>query len=147
MTTLTDLERMLAEEHHLAVVSTARLDGSVLSSVVNCGVMPHPVSGEPCVALVSSGSAARNRHLRRGAPLTVVVRRGWQWAGATGRATLIGPDDPVEGFDAERVRLLLRSVFQAAGGTHDDFDEYDRVMLDDRRVGVFVVPDRFSGVV
>jgi PPOX class probable F420-dependent enzyme len=147
MATWDDLELLLAEEHHLVVVSTARRDGSVLSSVVNCGVMPHPVTGERCLAFVSAGTAARNGHLRRGAPLTVVARRGWRWAGATGRATLIGPDDPTEGFDGDRVRLLLRSVFEAAGGSHDDYDEYDRVMLAERRVGVFVVPERFSGVV
>jgi hypothetical protein len=40
---------------------------------------------------------------------------------------------------------LLREVFQAAGGTHDDFDEYDRVMADEGRVAVLVAPDRILG--
>jgi hypothetical protein len=40
---------------------------------------------------------------------------------------------------------LLREVFQAAGGTHDDLGEYDRVMADEGRVTVLVSPDRILG--
>jgi len=36
-------------------------------------------------------------------------------------------------------------VFVAAGGTHDDWDEYDRVMAAERRTAVFVHADRISG--
>lgn len=81
----------------------------------------------------------------RRSQVTLMVRRGWQWVGVTGPATLIGPDDPIDGIDAEQLRLLLRSVFRAAGGSHDDFDEYDRVMIADRRSAVFVAPDRILG--
>jgi hypothetical protein len=38
------------------------------------------------------------------------------------------------------LRLLLRAVFAGAGGTHDDWDTYDRVMLEERRAAVLVVP-------
>ena len=38
----------------------------------------------------------------------------------------------------ERLRLLLREVFTAAGGTHDDWDAYDRAMAEERRTAVFV---------
>lgn len=37
---------------------------------------------------------------------------------------------------------LLRDIFAAAGGTHDDWDEYDRVMASENRVAVFVTPER-----
>lgn len=147
MPTMDDVERFLADEHGLAVVSTASADGRVLSSVVNCGVMAHPANGEQVVAFVSGGSAARLTHIRRGAPVTVAVRRGWQWVGVDGPAELIGPDDTADGFDANRIRLLLREVFQSAGGTHDDYDEYDRAMLEDRRAAVFVRPVRVLGTV
>jgi hypothetical protein len=43
---------------------------------------------------------------------------------------------------AGAVPELLRKVFQAAGGTHDDWDEYDRVMAADRRAAVLVTPER-----
>jgi hypothetical protein len=59
-----------------------------------------------------------------------------------GDATLIGPDDPHPAVDAERLRLLLREIFVAAGGTHDDWDTYDRVMAEQRRTVVLVVPSR-----
>jgi hypothetical protein len=37
---------------------------------------------------------------------------------------------------------LLRDVFTAAGGKHDDWAEYDRVMAEERRTVVFVSPVR-----
>ena len=37
---------------------------------------------------------------------------------------------------------LLRDIFKAAGGTHDDWDAYDRTMREQRRTGVLVVPTR-----
>jgi hypothetical protein len=36
----------------------------------------------------------------------------------------------------------LRAVFQAAGGTHEDWDEYDRVMAAERRAAVLIQPER-----
>ena len=89
--------------------------------------------------------AARMHHIRRGSEVTIAVRRGWKWRGVTGPADLIGPDDPQEGFDDEAIRLLLREVYQAAGGDHDDYDEYDRVMQQDRRAAIFVSPERVIG--
>ena len=65
--------------------------------------------------------------------------------GVAQREDIIGPDHPRDGYDADSVRLLLREVFKAATGTHDDFDEYDRAMLEDRRAAVFISPDRVLG--
>jgi PPOX class probable F420-dependent enzyme len=132
-------------DHGLVVVSTARADGTIQSSVVNAGVMDHPATGEPVVAFVAAGSARRLANLRARPRATVVLRAGWQWAGVEGPTELIGPDDPYDGFDAERIRALLREVFKAAGGTHDDWDEYDRVMTEERRVAVLVTPERVYG--
>jgi hypothetical protein len=42
---------------------------------------------------------------------------------------------------ANRLRVV-RDVFTAAGGTHDDWDTYDRVMRDERRTAVLVTPGR-----
>jgi hypothetical protein len=38
--------------------------------------------------------------------------------------------------------MLLRDVFRAAGGTHDDWDAYDRAMADERRAAVLITPTR-----
>jgi PPOX class probable F420-dependent enzyme len=132
-------------DHGLVVVSTARADGTIQSSVVNAGVIDHPVTGAPVVAFVAAGGARRLVNLRTRPRATVVIRAGWQWAGVEGPTELLGPDDPYDGFDAERLRRLLRDIFTAAGGTHDNWDEYDRVMAEERRVAVLVAPERTYG--
>lgn len=145
MTTIDAVTAMLADERGLAVVSTSQADGRVLSSVTNCGVIDHPITGEVNVAFVSMGGATRLGHIRRGAQVTVAIRRGWKWLSVTGSAELIGPDQLPEGIDADALRMLLRDVFHAAGGTHDDLDEYDRAMAGERRVAVYVTPERILG--
>jgi PPOX class probable F420-dependent enzyme len=145
MSTLEAFAALVPGDHGLVVVSTARADGTIQSSVVNAGVMDHPVTGQRVVAFVAAGTSRRLRNLRARPRATVVIRAGWQWAGVEGPTELIGPDDPAEGFDAEGVRVLLRDVFSAAGGTHDDWDEYDRVMAEERRVAVLVTPERVYG--
>ena len=144
---MADLElvrSLVPQDNGLAVVATTRNDGSVQASVVNAGVLPHPVDGSDVVGLVAAGGTAKLRNLRQRARASVVFRAGWNWAAVEGPVELAGPDDPFEGVDPERLRLLLREVFTAAGGTHDDFDEYDRVMAEQRRVAVLVRPERVT---
>ena len=142
MADIEDFGRLIAGDHGLVVVSTLRDDGTINSSVVNAGVLPHPVTGQAVVGMVLRGGARKLDHLRKRPYANVVVRAGWQWAAAEGRAELAGPDDPMPGIDAERLRLLLREIFTAAGGTHEDFGSYDRVMRQERRAAVFVHPER-----
>lgn len=144
MSGLEDFARLVDGDHGLCVVSTLRPDGTIQSSVVNAGVLPHPVTGEQVVGLVSRGDARRVANLRARPRASVVIRAGWEWAGVEGPVELAGPDDPMPGVDAERLRLLLREIFTAAGGTHDDFDAYDRVMAEERRLAVLVRPSRIS---
>ena len=68
-----EVRAYLAKEHGLATVSTRQADGRVLSSVANCGVINHPITGAPCVALVSVGGAARLGHVRRGSQVTIAT--------------------------------------------------------------------------
>ena len=142
MTDLSDFAELLGLDHALAVVSTLRSDGSVQSSVVNAGVLGYPRSHEPVVGLVARGGSRKLRNLRRDARATIVARAGWRWATVEGTAEVIGPDDPHPEVDAEALRILLRDVFIAAGGTHDHWDTYDRVMAHERRAVVLVTPRR-----
>ncbi|MCB0924390.1 MAG: TIGR03618 family F420-dependent PPOX class oxidoreductase [Mycobacterium sp.] len=142
MTTLDDAVALAKSENGLAVVSTVRADGTVQASLVNVGLLPHPVSAEPVLAFVTYGKV-KLVNLRARPPLAVTFRDGWLWATVEGRAELAGPDDPQPWLtEPDRLRLLLREIFASAGGTHDDWDEYDRVMAEQRRTAVFVEPIR-----
>jgi PPOX class probable F420-dependent enzyme len=142
MTDLSNYRAIVAVDHGLAIVSTSRADGTIQSSLVNSGVINHPITGEPVVAYVALGRAKKLANLRARPRMTIAVRGGWEWSAVEGDAELIGPDDPREGVDAERLRVLLREIFQAAGGTHDDWDTYDRVMREERRTAVLIAPQR-----
>jgi hypothetical protein len=142
MASIEDFSRLVAGDHGLVVVSASRANGTISSSVVNAGVLPHPVTGETVVGMVVRGGTRKLAYWRERPYANVVIRSGWQWAAAEGRVDLVGPDDPAPSVDADRLRLLLREVFTAAGGTHDDFDTYDKVMRDERRTAVFVHPER-----
>ena len=142
---LSEVKQYLSTDAGLAVISTTQKDGRVLSSLVNCGVIEHPVTGDPRVAMVSGGSAARLGHVRRGSHVTVAVTRGWNWVGVTGPAELFGPAETNAAFDDEALRLLIRQIYQAAGGTHDDWDEFDRAMVVDARTAVLIEPARIIG--
>ena len=133
-----------AAERWLAVLVTTRADGEPSTSVVNAGVLPHPVTGDPVAAFVSRGSTAKLTNLRRRPRATLVFRAGWEWVAVRGPVELAGPDDDLDGLDPAQVPALLRDVFHAAGGTHDDLDTYDRVMAQDHRTAVLVHPERFT---
>jgi PPOX class probable F420-dependent enzyme len=142
VTTLDEWAALAAQEHGLVVVSTLRADGTIQSSVVNAGVLPHPATGRPVLGFVTYGPV-KLANLRARPQVTATARSGWQWATVEGRAELAGPDDPAPWLaDAEALRLLLREVYTAAGGRHDDWDAYDRTMAEQRRAVVLVEPDR-----
>lgn len=138
---LSELERLAAKDSYLAVVATVRADGSVQASVVNAGCVSHPVSGEEVVAFVTYGRT-KLANLRARPRATLVFRSGWEWGAVEGACEIAGPDDPLAGVAAEDLPALIREIFTAAGGQHDDWDTFDRVMAADRRAAVFVRPER-----
>ncbi|MDT5069102.1 MAG: hypothetical protein QOK02_5257 [Mycobacterium sp.] len=142
MTTLQEAAALAAEESGLCIVSTVRADGTVQASLVNAGVLAHPSTAEPTLAFVTYGKV-KLTNLRARPQIAVTFRNGWQWATVEGNAELLGPHDPQPWLtDSDALRLLLREVFTAAGGTHDDWSEYDRVMAEQGRTVVFVAPTR-----
>lgn len=142
MTDLTPFVDLVPQDHGLCVLSTLRADGSVQASVINAGVLAHPLTGDAVVGLVAAGGSRKLDHMRADPRVTIVIRAGWQWAAVEGTAELVGPDDPRHEIDAEALRQLLQDVFRAAGGAHDDWDEYDRVMAEERRTVVLISPAR-----
>jgi hypothetical protein len=140
MIDITRFAELVQRDHGLAVIALALPGGTAHASVASAGVLCHPVTGVQVVGIVVGGGSRKLRHLRAWPRATVVLRAGWQWAAVEGPAELAGPDDPLAGIDAERLRLLLREIFTAAGGSHDDFDAYDRAMAAERRAAVLVTP-------
>jgi PPOX class probable F420-dependent enzyme len=141
MVTLHEAAEIGGRDKFLAVVSTLRADGTIQSSVVNAGLLPDPESAQAVVGFVTYGKA-KLANLRARPQVAVTFRAGWQWATIEGVARIVGPDDPAPGVDADGLRLLRRAIFTAAGGTHEDWAEYDRVMERERRAGVLVTPTR-----
>jgi PPOX class probable F420-dependent enzyme len=139
------VRRLVGADHGLAVVSTTRQDGSVHSSLVNAGVLDEAPGGGPAVAMVIRGDALKLAHFRRTGMATVTFRVGWQWVTVDGPVRLIGQDDPAAGFAPEQLPTLLRDIFTAAGGTHDNWPEYDRVMAEERRTAALITPQRIIG--
>ncbi|HKV20546.1 MAG TPA: TIGR03618 family F420-dependent PPOX class oxidoreductase [Mycobacterium sp.] len=142
MTTLEDAVALARGDNGLTVVSTLRADNTIQASLVNAGVLPHPATGRPTLAFVTYGRV-KLANLRARPQLAATFRNGWQWATVEGTAEIAGPDDPQPWLtDADQLRILLRDVFSAAGGTHDDWDAYDRTMVEQRRAAVLVAPTR-----
>jgi hypothetical protein len=136
------ITELASREHWLAVLVTLRANGKPSTSVLNATVFPHPVTGEPTVAFVSRGNTAKLANLRGGGEATLVFRAGWEWISVSGPTEIAGPDDELPGVTD--LPQLLRDIYHAAGGQHDDLNEYDRAMAEDRRAAVFVKPVRFA---
>ncbi|MCB0933426.1 MAG: TIGR03618 family F420-dependent PPOX class oxidoreductase [Mycobacterium sp.] len=142
MTTLHEAAGLASGDNGLAVVSTLRADHTIQASLVNAGVVAHPSTNLPVLGFVTYGRI-KLANLRARPQLAVTFRNGWQWATVEGTAELAGPDDTQRWLHgAEHLRLLLREVFTACGGTHDDWNEYDRVMAEQGRTVVLITPTR-----
>lgn len=142
MTTLQEAVTLAAADSGLAVVSTLRADQTIQASLINAGILPHPATGEPVLGFVTYGRV-KLANLRSRPQLALTFRAGWQWATVEGRAEIAGPDDEQDWLrGTDQLRLLLRDVFTACGGTHDNWIEYDRVMAEQGRAAVLITPTR-----
>jgi PPOX class probable F420-dependent enzyme len=141
---LAHVRRLLGLELGLGVVSVARPDNTVASSFVNCGLFEHPITKATTLAFVIREASYKTRRLRRDPRVTVTMTARWEWQTVEGTAELIGPRDSLPNASID-VPALLRDIFRAAGGDHEDWDEYDRVMAAEQRLAVLVEPTRVYG--
>lgn len=145
MTTLHDAVALASADSGLAMVSTLRADQSIQASLINAGIVAHPGTGEPVLGFVTYGRV-KLANMRARPQVAATFRAGWQWATVEGASELAGPDDTPDWLSGpDQLRLLLREVFVACGGTHDDWNEYDRVMAEQRRTAVLITPARIYG--
>lgn len=142
MASIDDARRLIGMDHGLATVSTIRANGSIQVTVVNAGIVTHPLRGDHVAAFVARGGTYKIPILRARPAATLVWRAGWAWCAIEGTAELCGPDDPLTGVDGDATRCLLRTITQSAGVEHEDWDEYDRLAATERRTAVLVTPLR-----
>lgn len=137
------LRQLAGDAQNLAVLAVTRADGTVHASLVSAGVIDRPPDGQPSIGVVVAGNAVKLRHLRRARRATAVFHAGYRWVAVEGGVAMAGPDDA--GLVAsEAVAELLRTVFVAAGGSHENWAEFDRVMATERRVAVFIAAERLT---
>ena len=87
MTDLSVFAELARLDHGLCVLSTSRRDGSVVASVVNAGVLQHPLTGVPVVGFVARGLRKLD-HLRADTRATIVARAASRWAAVEGSVGL-----------------------------------------------------------
>jgi hypothetical protein len=137
------VRELSSHESGLAVVIAQRQDGSAYASVVNAGVVVHPVIGESVVAFVARVGTKKLSNLRLHAKVTVVFRAGWEWIAVEGDAELAGPDDHLQDFAMKELPALLRAIYAATvGGSPDDWQELDGVVAHEGHTAVLVRPVR-----
>jgi PPOX class probable F420-dependent enzyme len=139
---LDDVRTLIPLDNGLASVAIPRKDGAPQATVVNAGVVPHPLGGRPVAAFVARPGTRKLDLMRADPRATLTWRAAWAWVTVEGTIELCGPDDPLPGVDDEGRRLLLREIYAAAGGAHEDWAEYDRVMAAEGRTAVLVTPVR-----
>ena len=127
MTDLKSFADLVSLDYGLSVAVNLRRNGTPQATVVNAGVLPHPVTGAGAIGFVSPSATAKLANLRVNPTVSLTIRSGWQRATVEGSAQLIGPDDPHPDIDDERQRLLIREIFAAAGVTQD-WEAYDQAM-------------------
>ncbi len=74
MADLADFEAMVPGEHGLAVMTVIGPDGRMRPSVVNVGVLDHPLTGVRVVGAVIQGRARKLANLRERPRISVVLR-------------------------------------------------------------------------
>ena len=137
------VREIVRRESGLAVVTTLRADGSMQASVVNAGVVDHPVSGDHVVGFAVRGPRRKLQNLRNDGRATIVFRAAWDWVAVEGQAQITGPHDTIPGLDPRAVLRLLRTIYAAAvGGSADDWAHLDQQMIEEAHSAVLVRPMR-----
>src|SRR3546814_11260387 len=74
-----DVRRLVTLDHGLASLATSRADGRSHVTVVNAGVIEHPVTGGPVAAFVGRPGTRKPVPLRARSHATLSWRAGWAW--------------------------------------------------------------------
>ena len=137
---LTATQKDFLAANHNAVCTTFRRNGAAQLSIVTSGLYGGGA------AFTTTADRAKHRNLARDPRCSLLVsHEDWRpFLVLEGNATVLSQDNT----PAEELRVAFRDVFRAASGKeHPNWDEYDRVMVEDRRVIVIVTPEHVYGTV
>src|SRR5260221_14292919 len=101
MTDVADFAALVGRDRGLCVVSTLRAAGTIQSSLVNAGVLTHPVAGTRVIGFTTRGGSAKLVNLRARPRATIVGRAGGDWGAVEGPGGLAGPAGPPPGGGTE----------------------------------------------
>ena len=134
---LTDEARKFASEHSKGVITTFRKSGAVQMSIVACTPLGDGV------AFTTTEDRAKLINLRRDRRCSLLVSKDdwWGYIVLEGRAEIIDQ----AGTSRDEFLATCRQIYRQISGEHDNWDEYDQAMIDDRRVVITVVPERVYG--
>jgi PPOX class probable F420-dependent enzyme len=118
-------------EHHDAVMSTYRRDGSPQLSPITCNV-----DGDGLVVVSTRETAMKTKNLRRDPRVSLcVVSSGFygDWIQLDGTAEVVSLPDAME---------PLVDYYRSLRGDHPDWEDYRAAMARDQRVIVRITPER-----
>ncbi len=131
---LEELDPLLSQ-HRVVVFTTYRRDGRPQMSLVTVGKV------DDGLAFTTRQRNAKYHNLMRDPRCAMMLARpDWRgYAVLDGDAEVLGPHNA----NADTLRLRLRDVYRAASGAeHDNWDEYDAAMVEQKRVAVSLRPSR-----
>jgi len=126
-----DKARDFVREHHRAVLSTRRRDGSPQMSIVVCNI-----DDEGRIAISSRETAMKTKNLRRDPRASVCVfSDGFfgPWVQIDGAATVVSLPEAME---------PLVDYYRSLSGEHPDWDDYRTAMEREQRVILRIEPER-----
>jgi PPOX class probable F420-dependent enzyme len=128
-----------ARATHHSVLTTIRRDGKPQLSIVL-----HYVRDDGVVIVSTTADRAKYKNLRREPWAALKVDGSSVWSYAVIEAEAAFSEVAADPHDAAVEELV--EYFRNTGGEHDDWDEYRRAMVSERRVVVRLTPTRAYGL-
>ena len=137
---LDDKVKDFVSANHQAVLTTFRANGAAQMSIVTVG------SYCDGVGFTTTEDRAKLHNLVRNPRCSLLVSKSdwWGYVVLEGRAKVLRRGES----DDDELRDALRGIYRSASGQeHPDWEDYDRVMVSDRRAAIIVIPDHVYGTV
>lgn len=127
-----DIDEKLAfvRDNHRAVLVTRRRDGRLQTSPIVCGT-----DGEGHVVISVTEDRAKTKNVRRDPRVTLCVFHDdffGPWVQIDGRAEIVPMPEAMAG---------LEDLYRQVRGEHPDWQEFERAMIEDRRVLLRITPE------